>query len=116
MNVRRKRFNWIIAAAVVSAIHGLVGFTARADAQTVASLIAAGRRPAESRLRGTTILRTRNYSSGWLQRCKRSPTWRAGTSTYPSVGEPSYSAEPSSAPGICKMPCRLRGRRPVPDR
>lgn len=51
MNVRRKRFNWIIAAAVVSAIHGLVGFTARADAQTVASLIARSTTSGESTAR-----------------------------------------------------------------
>jgi hypothetical protein len=40
MNIRRKRFNWIIGACVVSVIHGLGGFASRADAQTPASRIA----------------------------------------------------------------------------
>jgi osmotically-inducible protein OsmY len=40
MNIRRKRFNWIIGVCLVPVIHGLGGLTSRADAQTVASLVA----------------------------------------------------------------------------
>jgi osmotically-inducible protein OsmY len=40
MNIRRKRFNWIIGACIVSVIHALGGVASRADAQTVASLVA----------------------------------------------------------------------------
>jgi len=40
MSIRRKRFNWIIGACVVTVIHGLGGFPSRADAQTLASRVA----------------------------------------------------------------------------